>query len=360
MTTLLLSVTRGPNGFLNQTRMVSSGAFQVGRARPSDWVLDDPSCTLSKTHCVFQQDEGGWSVSDVSRNGSFLRHNGETRRLGPQPHRLERGEAVRFGDYELAVDLQEDEASFMQIPIGPHRGGARPGSVAPPDVPPRSYPRPSRTRPRIDEGEPTRLFLHRPTPVVRETSGLSDLLAGASLAAGDLPAGTDDAAALRNAGAALRAAMAGIRDLRFATLGDANESTADAGTTTREEAIALPLLAARNNGEALSRLLHGEATSPDSVEAVFREVQLHHDWLVRAARRSLRETILSLDPDRPAEELPPHWLDLLPGWRRWRSAALARKRFRDMTGNLDRAVDQALANAYWEVRRAMEARWNPR
>ncbi|MCQ8278643.1 FHA domain-containing protein [Acetobacteraceae bacterium KSS8] len=360
MTTLLLSVTRGPSGFLNQTRMVSSGAFQVGRARPSDWVLEDPSCTLSKRHCVFQQDEAGWSVADVSRNGSFVRRNGEIKRLGPQPHRLARGETVRFGDYELAVDLQEDESSFLQVPLVPPRNGARPGSVAPPDVPPRSYPRPARARVRMEEGEPTRLFLHRPTPSAREAAGLNDLLAGAALAATDLPAGTDDAAALRNAGASLRAAVSGLRDLRFATLGDATEGRGDAGASTRDEAIALPLIAARNNGEAVSRLLHGEATSPDAIESVFREVQLHHDWLVRAARRSLRETILSFDPDQPDANAPPHWLDLLPFWRRWRNAALARKRFRERTANLDRAVDQALASAYWEVRRDMEARWTPR
>lgn len=68
----------------------------------------------------------------------------------------------------------------------------------------------------------------------------------------------------------------------------------------------------------------------------------------------------NFDPDEPVRQLMPHWLDVLPGWRRWRGTVLARRRFRRLSANIDRTVDEALARAYWDVRREMEARWNPR
>lgn len=368
MTTLVLSVLRGPVGIRKETRHVSSGAFQIGRAPPSDWVLDDPDCLVSKRHCVFRQDEDGWSVADVSRNGSFLASGARTVRLSAQPQRLASGQRLRFGAYEFAVELQEDEGSFAAMPfpeaggIGGAGGGERPRMPAPPDVPPIEpppvRPPPPRFR-RADDDAPTRMFLDEAAAPVRSSYGLSALLEGASLAPDDVSAPGRETDVLRSAGAALRATIAEIRRLRLAMLGEANE-TIPGGVG----ANARPVAEARSDRDALRWLLAGERRydmpSETVIEAAFAEFRQHHDCLVRAARQSARAIIEGLDPDEPERAMLPRWFDVIPGWRRARSATLARRRYRRLRNNLDRVIDQALARAYLDIQREADARWRPR
>lgn len=385
MTTLVLSVRRGPAPAVNQMRHISSGAFQVGRAAPSDWVLADPRCVLSKRHCVFHQDERGWSVTDVSRNGSFLLRGEENIPLdGSRPHRLEPGERLRLGDYELAVDLQDEEGSFRATPLCmPQPAGSHPMRVSPPpEIPPFDMPPRQQAHPGADrEHEPTRVFLQQAAAAVRAATiaatpppapqaasaadparpdgGLSALLEGALLARDDVRAPGAEADVLRAAGATLRTVVSEIRRLRVAMLGEPHETaTGDAGGEAR------PLAEARSERDALRWLLADERrydVPPGVViEAAFAEFRQHHDLLVRTARRSLRAMFESLDPDDPERHLLPHWLDLLPGWRRARGAVLARRRYRRLRGNLEQVVDQTLARSYREIRREAEARWTPR
>lgn len=365
MTTLILSVTRGPGDMINQTRHISSGLFQIGRAAPSDWVLEDPRCVMSKRHCVFRQDEAGWSVADVSRNGSFLASGPELVRLGAQPYRLNAGERLRLGDYELAVDLEEDEASFRAMPLPARKPtfDRRLQMPPPPDLPPLA----ARATEPLARREPERAWQPRPaaappgpaTHPAANPGGLSALLEGALLAQDDVALSGTESGVLRAAGAALRATVSEIRRMRLATLGEPTETAPGA-----DGAEARPLVQARTERDALCWLLAEErrydVPAESAIQAAFSELRQHHDCLVGAARRGARSMFESLDPDEPERTMLPRWLDMLPGWRRARGQALARRRYRRLKSNLDRVVDQAIARAYIEMQSEAAGRWRAR
>lgn len=357
MTTLVLSVTRGPVDAVNQTRHVSSGEFEIGRAPPSDWVLSDPNCILSKRHCVFRQDERGWWVADVSRNGSFLSSGDRTFRLERQPHRVSVGDNLRLGAYEFAIDLLEDEPSFRAYPRDA-AAGALPRMSRPRDVPP--------YQPRYGGAEdfwgqpaaperPSRGPRPSSASSAGERQGLAALLEGALMSQDDVRAEGAEGDVLRAVGAALRSTVSELRRMRLAALGEPQETRS--GTIGTD---ALPLAQARNEREALRWLLAEERKydlPPEAViEAAFAELRHHHDCLIHASRQAIRIMVDGLDPDEPARMMMPHWLDVLPGWRRGRAAVLARRKYRRTRRNLDRLTDQALARAYWDVRREFEAR----
>jgi hypothetical protein len=71
------------------------GTVNIGRAKDSQLVLDDP--TVSRQHAWIKAEDEEFSVFDVgSANGTFV--NGEKVEA---PRRLQNGDVVRFGDAEF-------------------------------------------------------------------------------------------------------------------------------------------------------------------------------------------------------------------------------------------------------------------
>jgi type VI secretion system FHA domain protein len=128
--TLVLTVENGagePEGPTSPYRM-EGDMIVIGRSRNCDWPLPDPSNAISSRHCEIRHEGGGWVVTDISTNGTFL--NGAAERLAG-PHALAPGDRLRIGHYEIVASFAEAEARTVFVP------------AAEPAPPPQSAPEPA-------------------------------------------------------------------------------------------------------------------------------------------------------------------------------------------------------------------------
>ncbi len=110
MSTLSLTIFRGPEQVSGQQFQARGPEVTVGRGTQCDWVLPDPHRSLSRTHCRFELTSGVWRVVDMSANGTFV--NATPQPLGPTAaHTVRNGDRLRLGDYEIEVRLQEAPAA---------------------------------------------------------------------------------------------------------------------------------------------------------------------------------------------------------------------------------------------------------
>ena len=79
--------------------------IDIGRDQYLDWVLPDPSRFISGKHCEIRHKDGGYWVTDVSTNGTFV--NGNEFRLDGA-HRLQSGDRIEIGRYIIAVTVEPD------------------------------------------------------------------------------------------------------------------------------------------------------------------------------------------------------------------------------------------------------------
>lgn len=118
----------------NQDRLPDGGPMQVeidgrgldvGRDQHLDWTLPDPSRYISGKHCEIRFRDGGYWLSDVSTNGTFL--NGADFRM-QSPYRLRGGDRLTIGQYIVRVDIPGEVAA---PPPGGGFGAGRPAPGAP-------------------------------------------------------------------------------------------------------------------------------------------------------------------------------------------------------------------------------------
>ncbi|MEN9786918.1 MAG: hypothetical protein RLZZ299_2182 [Pseudomonadota bacterium] len=76
-----------------------AGVTRIGRADTCDVVLPDEG--VSRTHCVVSASDGGWTVANLSRNGTWLR--GEAL---AEVSVLVHGDELRVGPFRVRVDLE--------------------------------------------------------------------------------------------------------------------------------------------------------------------------------------------------------------------------------------------------------------
>jgi predicted component of type VI protein secretion system len=121
---LALSVISG------QGSSMGAGAFKVfderggsiGRVESNDWSLPDPERFVSSRHALVRFESGGFSLEDVSTNGTFL--NAPDQPVGKSAAvRLKDGDRLFIGDYEILVQLIESEvaseaAAVAGAPVG--------------------------------------------------------------------------------------------------------------------------------------------------------------------------------------------------------------------------------------------------
>ena len=140
--TLTLSMLRCPDNVAPETRRVAGGEYKLGRGPANQWILPDPDRIVSTNHCVLAFRGGGWQISDISTNGTFL--NRESEAIGPTPRELRDGDRLRLGPYEIEVRIAE-EAGYAAAPAAgagaggfPAAGGLDPFALDPfaPAAPP--------------------------------------------------------------------------------------------------------------------------------------------------------------------------------------------------------------------------------
>ncbi len=86
------------------------GGGTIGRSADNDWVLPDPQRYVSAHHARVSFRQGSYFLEDLSTNGAFA-NDGDVAigKLGP--HKLQNGDLIRFGDYQVSVVLEADGAA---------------------------------------------------------------------------------------------------------------------------------------------------------------------------------------------------------------------------------------------------------
>ena len=125
----------GPVRFQARARGVD-----IGRDAHLDWTLPDPDRVISSKHCEIRFRDGGYWLTDVSTNGTFL--NGSQQRLAA-PTRLKAGDRLTIGRYVIGVALEDAPApspvmSSAPAPLAESARGPAPdiwggGEAAPPE-----------------------------------------------------------------------------------------------------------------------------------------------------------------------------------------------------------------------------------
>lgn len=85
------------------------GSLAIGRGPDNDWVLPDPSRLVSTKHCLVQNKDGRYYITDSSTNGVELVKAGVRMQRG-NSELLNHGEVIRIGEYEIQVALESSIA----------------------------------------------------------------------------------------------------------------------------------------------------------------------------------------------------------------------------------------------------------
>lgn len=93
---------------------VKDAALSIGRGADNDWVLPDPERLVSSRHCLVQYRDGHYYLTDTSTNGVELLKAGIRLRRG-NSERLEHGEVIRLGDYEIQVSIEQGSAEAFDL-----------------------------------------------------------------------------------------------------------------------------------------------------------------------------------------------------------------------------------------------------
>lgn len=102
----------------------------IGRSLESDWVLPDGQRYVSSRHASIDFRSGSYYIVDTSTNGVYVNDSEQPVGRG-NPQRLFTGDRIRLGEYEINVEIDEDETSRT---TGKHVDPvARAQRVPPPD-----------------------------------------------------------------------------------------------------------------------------------------------------------------------------------------------------------------------------------
>ena len=111
------------------------GRFSLGRDPNCDWVLPDPTRSISARHCEIVSDGASYTLRDLSTNGVFL--NSASERLD-HAHKLRDGDVFTLGRYIVKAWLADGANSARDAsapPLAARRGGDPAAMLAQPDRP---------------------------------------------------------------------------------------------------------------------------------------------------------------------------------------------------------------------------------
>lgn len=340
MTSLILSLIEAPTGIPLETRCIDADHYSLGRDPGNDWILADPYRRISRHHCLISRQGDGWVLSDLSRNGVLHESDHGAIAGAERSLRLISGDRLRVGDYEISVTVQDDESSFRIMPLPDFVAALRQNIRSQPPAPPAATRSSSRRT-------PTQPPLRRREAMPVEAPQRDDpLLALLGLGGGSLSPGRRSVALFR-LGAALDAALRGMRRLMAGGRGDAAAPVSPLLQKTCGKHEALGWIAGTAGLPDGGPVLSAERLVGDA----FDDIECHQICLDRAYRRCMRDIMNALDPDLEEEGG-----DVEAGAKpRRRSLSTIRQRHRLIRAQLEDGFEQALARAYRQEMEALKA-----
>jgi type VI secretion system FHA domain protein len=95
-----------------QTVVFGVSGGSIGRSSENDWVLPDPLRYISAHHARVHFRDGSFYLEDVSTNGVYVNDQPEPlSKLGSSGYRLQNGDVLRLGDYQVVVALEADKGA---------------------------------------------------------------------------------------------------------------------------------------------------------------------------------------------------------------------------------------------------------
>ena len=92
-----------------QTVVFGVSGGSIGRSSENDWVLPDPLRYISAHHARVHFRDGSFYLEDVSTNGVYVNDRPEPlSKLGSSGYRLQNGDVLRLGDYQVVVALETE------------------------------------------------------------------------------------------------------------------------------------------------------------------------------------------------------------------------------------------------------------
>ncbi|WP_159731270.1 type VI secretion system-associated FHA domain protein TagH [Methylosinus sp. Ce-a6] len=154
LTLTIENFSRRPDG--GPLTYVAEGrrSVDIGRNQHLDWCLPDENHFISGRHCEIAPRDGGYYLTDVSMNGTFVNHPDNRVQ---SPHRLHDGDRLYIGDYVVLVHVEGDapavEAAVVSAtqPTAAYDDFWSASDPAPPPIDPRSLdPRRLEPTPHVD------------------------------------------------------------------------------------------------------------------------------------------------------------------------------------------------------------------
>jgi type VI secretion system FHA domain protein len=108
------------------------GGGTIGRSLESDWVLPDGQRYLSSRHASIDYRSGSYYIVDTSTNGVYVNDSEQPVGRG-NPQRLFTGDRIRLGEYEIAVDVIDEDDTRETMADGHEDPVSRAQRVPPPD-----------------------------------------------------------------------------------------------------------------------------------------------------------------------------------------------------------------------------------
>jgi type VI secretion system protein ImpI len=280
----------------------------IGRSLDNDWVLPDPRRYVSGRHALVDFQGGAYYLVDTSRNGVFV--NGADTPVGKgHPQRLFDGDRIRIGEFEMRVELTEEDEGLEDA--GMHDSVVRAQQV-PEDL---SVELALMDADKLVEADALEQHLAQaegsakvsqlsevlPMPGLGapgQDQAAAILLEAAGLNARDL-AGTPPADILRTAGQLLQAMTAGLMELLH-TRTQTKEDFRLPQTLIRRQQNN-PLKFSPGVPEALKYLLGDRSESylpaEDAIKASFNDLQRHEQATLKAMSQALQDYLERFDPD---------------------------------------------------------------
>lgn len=154
LTLTIANVAALPDGGPLSVSLSGRRGLDIGRDQYLDWSLPDPDRVISGKHAEIRYRDGGYWLTDVSRNGTFLNRNPQ--RL-QEPSRLRDGDQIEIGHYVIAVHIDGEGAPAQSPAVGATPISAKPenywepaGEAAPP-LPGRDFRPPLALRPAVPD-----------------------------------------------------------------------------------------------------------------------------------------------------------------------------------------------------------------
>ena len=294
------------------TREFAACGGTIGRNNGNDWVMPDPKSYVSGRHAMIDFQGGAYYIVDTSRNGVYINNDDAPVGRG-HPQRLFDGDRLRFGDYDILVEISGSDDNFLD-------DGMR-DSVARADLVPQDE---SMELQLVDEKrlvEDSVLARHltatdqktmdRNQPAVRRTqtapedlvrqgekNAVETFIKAAGLKPSEI-AGCTPAEVMQNGGQALRQLISGLTKLLHvrSQLKDAFRLS----QTIIQRGQNNPLKFSPTLEDALAYLLIDRSesylSSREAIEAAFTEVHNHEQAVPKAMLQALTDFIERFDPD---------------------------------------------------------------